>query len=102
MKKKSSILFRTRNLKADKNQLVPIYLRITIDGARLEISTSKFIDKCKWNVAATKMKGNTEEARSINGYLDAMRNKVYETEQYLIGGFINKLKSTLLISKTNF
>ena len=84
MHNKISLLFYVKSSKADKNGLQPIYLRITISGKRFEISTSKFIDKSKWNAAATKMKGNTEEARSINGYLDAMRNKAYESEQNLI------------------
>lgn len=84
MKNNISILFRTRNSKASKNGLVPIYLRITIDGARLELSTSKFVEKSKWSTASGRIKGNSEEARSINGYLDSLRNKVYETEQFLI------------------
>lgn len=84
MHNKISLLFYVKSSKADKNGLQPIYLRITISGKRFEISTSKFIDKSKWNAAATKMKGNTDESRSINGYLDAMRNKAYESEQNLI------------------
>jgi len=84
MKNNISILFRTRNSKASKNGLVPIYLRITIDGARLELSTSKFVEKSKWSTASGSIKGNSEEAWSINGYLDSLRNKVYETEQFLI------------------
>lgn len=84
MHNKISLLFYVKSSKADKNGLQAIYLRITIAGKRFEMNTSKFIDKCKWNVAATKMKGNTEDARPINGYLDAIRNKAYEIEQYLI------------------
>ena len=80
MKNNISILFRTRNSKASKNGLVPIYLRITIDGARLELSTSKFVEKSKWSTEMRKMKGNSEEARSINSHLDILKNngKDYE------------------------
>lgn len=71
-------------MKETKNGLLPIYLRITVDGKRIELSTSKFIEKNKWNTPAGKMKGNTEEARTINSYLDILRNKVYETEKDMV------------------
>ncbi len=84
MKSKISILFYARTADQSKNGLLPIYLRITVDGKRTELSTGKFIEKSKWIVAAAKMKGNTEEARTINSYLDILKNKVYETEKEMI------------------
>lgn len=84
MKNRISILFYTKSAKASKNGLLPIYLRITIDGVRVEVSTSKYIEKSKWSVASGKIKGNSEEARTINSYLDVLRNKVYETEKSMI------------------
>jgi len=84
MKNRISILFYTKSAKALKNGLLPIYLRITIDGVRVEVSTSKYIEKSKWSVEAGKIKGNSEEARTINSYLDVLRNKVYETEKLMI------------------
>ena len=56
MKHKMSILFYVKSSKASKNGLLPIYQRITINGTRIELSTSKFVEKAKWNVAAEKMK----------------------------------------------
>jgi site-specific recombinase XerD len=84
MKNRISILFYTKSAKVSKNGLLPIYLRITIDGVRIEISTSKFVEKSKWSVEGGKMKGNSEEARTINSYLDILKNKVYDTEKYMI------------------
>lgn len=84
MKNKISILFYTKSVKGTKNGLIPIYLRITVNGQRIELSTSKHIEKIKWNTQAGKMKGNTEEARTINSYLDILRNKVYETEKDMV------------------
>lgn len=84
MKNRISILFYTKSAKVSKNGLLPIYLRITIDGVRIEISTSKFVEKSKWSVEGAKMKGNSEEARTINSYLDILKNKVYDTEKYMI------------------
>jgi len=84
MKHKMSILFYAKSAKVAKNGLLPIYLRITINGARIELSTSRFVEKTKWNAEAGKMKGNSEEARLINTHLDTLRTKVYETENWMI------------------
>lgn len=43
----------------------PIYIRITIDGKRLEFSTKKFVDSSKWSPELSRMKGNSEEASSL-------------------------------------
>jgi len=84
MKHKMSILFYVKSSKASKNGLLPIYQRITINGARIELSTSRFVEKSKWNIAAGKIKGNSEEARLINSHLDILKNKVYETEKWMV------------------
>lgn len=84
MKNKISILFYTKSAKVSKNGLVPIYLRITVDGVRIEMSTSRYVEKSKWSVEGNKMKGNSEVARTINSYLDVIKNKVYETEKSMI------------------
>ena len=84
MKHKISILFYVKSAKASKNGLLPIYQRVTINGTRIELSTSKFVEKSKWNAAAGKLKGNSEEARLINSYLDILKLKVYETEKWLV------------------
>jgi hypothetical protein len=47
MKNKIAILFYAKSAKASKNGLLPIYLRITVDGVRIEISTSIFVKKSK-------------------------------------------------------
>lgn len=84
MKHKMSILFYAKSAKVAKNGLLPIYLRITINGARIELSTSRFVEKTKWNAESGKMKGSSEEARLINTHLDTLRTKVYETENWMI------------------
>jgi site-specific recombinase XerD len=84
MKHKMSILFYVKSSKASKNGLLPIYQRITINGNRIELSTSRTVEKAKWNTAAGKVKGNSEEARLINSHLDLLKHNVYETEKWLI------------------
>ncbi|WP_238929390.1 site-specific integrase [Flavobacterium pokkalii] len=79
-----SILFYVKSSKVSKNGLLPIYQRITINGTRIELSTSKFVEKSKWNTAAGKIKGNSEEARLLNSYLDILKNKAYEIEKWMV------------------
>ncbi|MBK7129030.1 MAG: site-specific integrase [Crocinitomicaceae bacterium] len=59
-----------------KNNLCPIYLRITIDGKRTEISTKKWVAIDKWNNSSQCAKGNGDEAREINQYLNLMKGDI--------------------------
>ena len=56
MKHKMSILFYLKSAKASKKSLYPIYQRITINVIRIELSTTKFVDKAKWNKEACRIK----------------------------------------------
>jgi site-specific recombinase XerD len=94
-----SILFYAKSAKSSKDGLTPIYLRVTIDGQRIELSTSKFVEKSKWNPDAGKVKGLTEEARSINSYLDILKNKVYEVEKDMVN---NDLEITAQTFKNRY
>ena len=84
MQTKMSILFYAKRAKTTTVGLVPIYLRITIDGQRLEISTKRYVDSSKWNSESGKMKGNSEEARSLNSYLDITKGSVYDYQKELM------------------
>lgn len=84
MKTKVSILFYAKRAKASVNGLVPIYTRITINGKRIELSTNRFVEISKWSTEAGKMKGNSEEARSINSHLDMFKIKIIDVQMELI------------------
>jgi site-specific recombinase XerD len=84
MKTKVSILFYAKKAKAAANGLVPIYTRITINGKRIELSTNRFVEISKWSTEAGKMKGTSEEARSINNHLDLLKNQIRDAEMELI------------------
>jgi site-specific recombinase XerD len=102
MKTKITLHFYAKSTKANANGLLPIYVRLTVDGKRLEFSTKKFVEKSKWSNELSKMKGSTEEARSINSYLDLMKSKVLDAQMELlhrndvlsIENFKNKLLGT--------
>ncbi len=59
-----------------KNNLCPIYVRITIDGKRTEISTKKWINENQWSKIGQNVKGNTDEARAINQYLNLLKGDI--------------------------
>lgn len=84
MKTKITLHFYPRETKTNASGQTPIYIRLTIDGERTEFSSKKFIEKGKWSSELAKMKGTTEEARSINSYLDMMRSKVLGAEMTLL------------------
>ena len=79
-----SILFYVKRVKVNAKGLAPIFQRITINGRRLDNSTGKFIDPNKWHSEMSKMRGTSEEARSINGHLDNLKSKILNTEKNLI------------------
>ncbi|MDO6390097.1 Arm DNA-binding domain-containing protein [Pontibacter sp. BT731] len=70
MDTKISILFYGR--KADN--LSPIYLRVTLQGRRLELSTHRYISPERWSA----------KARSVNAYLDTLRAKAYDHHRKLL------------------
>ena len=84
MKTKITLHFYAKSTKSNSAGQFPIYVRLTVDGKRLEFSSKKFIDPAKWSAEMTKMKGQSEDARSINEYLDLIKSKVYTIQMDLI------------------
>lgn len=79
-----SILFYGKKAKITRNNLLPIYLRVTINGERIELSTQRYVHQDKWSVETGRVKGNSEEARSVNSYLDILKAKVYDSQRDII------------------
>jgi site-specific recombinase XerD len=84
MKTKITLHFYAKSTKANAAGQLPIYVRLTVDGNRMEFSTKKFIDSAKWSPEMSKMKGNTENARSLNEYLDILKSKIFDIQMELI------------------
>ncbi len=84
MKTKVSFLFYAKRAKVNANGLFPIYTRITVNGKRIEMSTGRFVDPSKWSTSAGKMKGQSEEARSVNRQLDMLKIKIIDIQMELI------------------
>jgi len=74
MNSKVSVLFYAKKYKAKSNLCVPVYLRITVNGKRTEFSTGKTVDVSKWSSEMSRLKGNSEEARTVNRYFFAIKD----------------------------
>lgn len=93
-------LFTLRKPKNYINGTVKIYLRITIDGQRCETATAQFADPELWDVKTGRVKGKSEEAKSINSYLDILQAKLYESHAELLQANI-PITAMLLRNKFN-
>ncbi len=100
MQTKISTLFYIKRTKANNLGHVPIYLRVTVDGDRFEMSSTKFVEPNKWSNDNSKVKGNSEEARLINSYLDNLKIKIFVAEKVLLASDVpinlNSLKNEIL------
>jgi site-specific recombinase XerD len=100
MKTTFSLLFYLKKPKIYQDGLVPIYLRITVEGKRAEATTSRECLPSNWIAAAGRLRGTKEEVRSFNAYLDNLQSQVYEAHRVLTeaGGLITAeaIKNKLL------
>jgi site-specific recombinase XerD len=83
-KQKFPFTLHAKRVKATTDWLIPIYLRVTIDGQRIEISTKRYVEAAKWSVEQGRMKGGSGDAHSINTYLDILKGKVYDYQKELV------------------
>ena len=84
MNKTFGILYYLKKSKIDNQGKAPIYLRITVDGKRSEISIKRKVEIERWDSASSKVKGRTEEVKELNSYLDILTSKVYQHHKDLI------------------
>lgn len=84
MSNQLSILFYGKTSKITASGLLPIYLRVTINGKRFEVTTGRYLEPSRWSAATGRAKGNSEEARSLNAYLDTLRSKVYACQKTIL------------------
>ncbi|MEI9808571.1 MAG: site-specific integrase [Bacteroidota bacterium] len=84
METRMSILFFGKKTKNDSDKMLSVYLRVTINGERFEVSAQRYVEPTKWSQKTGKAKGNSEEARSLNTHLDVLKNKVYDYQQEIL------------------
>ncbi len=76
MKNKIVTHFYVKEARKDSKGVAPIYLRITVNGERSEISTNKKVDPELWDKSSERVSGRSEPARIINVALNNLMGKV--------------------------
>lgn len=79
-----SILFYLKKPKGYSRGEVPVYMRITVNGARKEIGTKHSCEPDRWNSDAQRAKGTNELSKTINAYLDTLERKVHDARLKLL------------------
>jgi len=93
MSRTFDFLFYPKKPKDYKEGPVKLYLRITIDNKRSETAVALEVLPEKWK--SGKMKGNKEDARTFNTYLDTLKSNLYECHRYLLNSGANITAETL-------
>lgn len=100
------VLIFVKSSKVKKNGRAPLYLRITINGARAEMSLNECVEASKWDDKKCRVKGSSEEAKRINFNIEKHEHSLkvlYEklcakqgciTAQYLKDSYTGKLKNS--------
>lgn len=84
MKTNFSVLFFLKKPKNyTKGAVYFIFLRITVDGVRAEMSTSRSCEPERWNAKAGKVIGTKEDVKTLNAYLENMKAEVYAAHSLL-------------------
>jgi site-specific recombinase XerD len=65
--------------KRAKNNQAGIYVRITVNTERVNISLKRKIDSTKWDSSRQRVKGYSIEAKSINQYLDQVQSQIFNS-----------------------
>ena len=84
MNKTFGLLFYLKKSKVDSQGRYAIYLRITIEGVRSEISTKRSILPSKWCSRAQRGIGRVEAVKELNIYLDSLLADIYRHHRELI------------------
>lgn len=84
MQSNLSFLFYLKKPKGYISGPVPIYLRLTVNGQRAEMSTSKECLPERWNAAAGLAKGTTEDIKSLNAHLSILQGKIHQYHNQML------------------
>lgn len=77
------ILFYLKRTKTLNNGKFTIFMRITVDGERAEISTHQSVKSHLWNQGKATTKGVSDSSKQINDYVEHLKLKVYQYKKEL-------------------
>lgn len=71
-----NVLFYLKKSKKNKVGEAPIYLRITVNGQRAEMSIKRNANPNIWDERSQRLKGRSEKIRLVNNYIDEVENNL--------------------------
>jgi hypothetical protein len=83
MESKFSVSFIGKKSCTTKQHLLPIYLRVTINGNRFEVATHQHVKSSQWLPSAGKAIGRSVSINQVNTELDLIKKKVYNYKDRL-------------------
>jgi site-specific recombinase XerD len=78
-----SVHFYLKKHRATIEDEMPVYLRITINRQRADMSMHVAVSKSNWNSHSGCAIGNSKKIRDINSLLESTRSTIYEKFKYL-------------------
>lgn len=78
-----TVIFFTRKSRSIPNQL-SIYVRITVDGKRAEISLKRSIPSKEWDNSRNRGRGGSQRIRALNAYLDSVYGDLLDCHKELL------------------
>ncbi|MGO3707814.1 MAG: Arm DNA-binding domain-containing protein [Mesonia hippocampi] len=78
-----SLLFWVNTSRLKNNQ-VPVYARVTVNGKRVNISLKRKVIISEWDSAKGKLKSNKQEAKLFNRFLEQVRSQIYLAYEQLL------------------
>jgi hypothetical protein len=82
-KKTFAILFYVKRTKLLKNGEAPIFMRITVDALRAELSIQRSINLSEWIDNKGCAKSTNAKNRELNHYLESIRCRLYKIQKEL-------------------
>ncbi len=77
------ISFFVKKYQKDKNNQVPIYVRISVDAKRLDMSMQRKIVFERWDDTRGMARGTREEIKQLNHYLDQVKSQLLTCKEGL-------------------
>jgi len=73
-----TIAFLVKKTKKRTDGTYPVYVRFTLKGKRVEMSTKIFVDNDSWNSAKERASGNSPKVKAINNRLDKVASNILD------------------------
>ncbi|MBJ7879267.1 site-specific integrase, partial [Gelidibacter salicanalis] len=81
MEDRFSSTFFIRKSRSKKSNKCDIYLRITANGKRSEMSINRKIEDNQWNKRSSRVMGRNHDADMLNTYMDMITSKLNKIHQ---------------------